>query len=60
MGLNDTGRTVLLLITVGLALAVIAVFRGLFDGAALLATVTLIFAVLITIWATINRKRTHS
>lgn len=58
--LNDTGRTVLLLLVVGLAMTVIAFLRGQFDGAALLAAVSLTFAALITVWAATNRKRSQS
>ena len=57
--MNETGRVVFLLLAFGLAFTGVAILRGHFDGAALVAVVSLTFAVLITVGSGINRKRRH-
>lgn len=58
--MNQYGRIVALLLSTGLLFITLAIVRGRIDGAATLAAALLTFAVAITVWAAINRKRNHS
>lgn len=57
--MNALGRVVLALLLSGLFFAVVAVTRGHIDGAAFAAATLISLALAITVWASINRKRTH-
>ncbi|WP_295851282.1 hypothetical protein [uncultured Microbacterium sp.] len=58
--MNTYGRIVALLFSTGLLFITLAILRGRIDGAAALAAALLTFAVALTVWAAINRKRNHS
>lgn len=57
--MNVIGRIVAVFLVVGVLLTLLAILRGRFDGAAALAVACLTLALTTTVWAAINRKRTH-
>lgn len=57
--MNALGRIVLALLLSGLFFAAVAATRGHLDGAAFAAAAFIFLALAITVWAAINRKRTH-
>lgn len=57
--MNALGRIVLALLLSGLFFLVVAATRGHLDGAAFAAATSIFLALAITVWAAINRKRTH-
>jgi hypothetical protein len=57
--LNALGQIVAALLLSGLFFLAVAFTRDHVDGAAFAAAALIILAVSITVWAAINRKRTH-
>lgn len=57
--MNTLGRIVVALLLSGLFFLAIAATRGHIDGAAFAAAVLILLAVSTTVWAAVNRKRTH-
>lgn len=58
--MNALGQLVAFLLSLGLVFLVVAVLRGRIDGAAAAAVTLILLALATTVWAAINRKRTHT
>lgn len=58
--MNVIGRLVALFFATGMVFLFLAILRGRFDGAGVLAAFLILLALFITVWAAINRKRSNN
>lgn len=58
--MNIIGHIVAALLSIGLIFLFVAIIRGRIDGAAAIAVALLFLALATTVWAAINRKRSHN